>query len=73
MESGGGGVAAAAASAPAAHVFGACDLCGQECDQSIASLVRVECNQKACPDRRAAAGVRGGFCWRHGVFGARAS
>ena len=42
-----------AGSAAASHVFGVCDLCGEETDQSLAPLVLVQCNQKACPDRRA--------------------
>jgi hypothetical protein len=43
--------AAPGASAPD---HGLCDLCGAENDQSLSDLVTTHCNQKNCPDRRAA-------------------
>ena len=67
-----------AGSAAASHVFGVCDLCGEETDQSLAPLVLVQCNQKACPDRRAdehapsRARLAGAACFPcAGVFGAK--
>ena len=53
MSDGGGAAATGCGAQAQQHVFGTCDLCSEETDQSTASLVLVVCNQRACPDRRA--------------------
>ena len=64
MADSGAAAAAAAGCGTQQHVFGTCDLCGEESDQSIASLVLVQCNQRDCKDRRAAAGLARHARWR---------